>query len=210
MCIRDRKQGTLFIVTAPSGAGKTSLVNELLHQIKNLLVSVSHTTRPIRPSETNGKDYHFIDERRFLSMLSNGDFLETADVYGYKYGTSSKWVNAELGRGNDVILEIDWQGAIQIKDQFPSACSIFILPPSLEALIDRLHKRQQDDDETIARRMAQAKEVISHVKDADYAVVNDRFDETVGEVSSIIQSRRLKIEAQMVNLANLLANLAKD
>ena len=204
------KQGTLFIVTAPSGAGKTSLVNELLHQIKNLLVSVSHTTRPIRPSETNGKDYHFIDERRFLSMLSNGDFLETADVYGYKYGTSSKWVSAELGSGNDVILEIDWQGAIQIKRQFPGACSIFILPPSLEALIDRLHKRQQDDDETIARRMAQAKEVISHVKDADYAVVNDRFDETVNEVSSIIQSRRLKIEAQMVNLANLLANLAKD
>ncbi len=204
------KQGTLFIVTAPSGAGKTSLVNELLHQIKNLLVSVSHTTRPIRPGETNGKNYHFIDERRFLSMLSNGDFLETADVYGYKYGTSSKWVSAELGRGNDVILEIDWQGAIQIKRQFPGACSIFILPPSLEALIDRLHKRQQDDDETIARRMAQAKEVISHVKDADYAVVNDRFDETVNEVSSIIQSRRLKIEAQMVNLANLLANLSKD
>ena len=204
------KQGTLFIVTAPSGAGKTSLVNELLHQIKNLLVSVSHTTRPIRPGEINGKDYHFVDERRFLSMISNGDFLETADVYGYKYGTSSKWVSAELGRGNDVILEIDWQGAIQIKRQFPGACSIFILPPSLEALIDRLHKRQQDDDETIARRMAQAKEVISHVKDADYAVVNDRFDETVNEVSSIIQSRRLKIEAQMVNLANLLANLAKD
>ena len=204
------KQGTLFIVTAPSGAGKTSLVNELLHQIKNLLVSVSHTTRPIRPGEKNGKNYHFIDERRFLSMLSNGDFLETADVYGYKYGTSSKWVSAELGRGNDVILEIDWQGAIQIKRQFPGACSIFILPPSLEALIDRLKKRQQDDDETIARRMAQAKEVISHVKDADYAVVNDRFDETVNEVSSIIQSRRLKIEAQMVNLANLLANLAKD
>ena len=204
------KQGTLFIVTAPSGAGKTTLVNELLHQIKSLLVSVSHTTRPIRPGETNGKNYHFIDERRFLSMLSNGDFLETADVYGYKYGTSGKWVSAELGRGNDVILEIDWQGAIQIKRQFPGACSIFILPPSLEALIDRLHKRQQDDDETIARRMAQAKEVISHVKDADYAVVNDRFDETVNEVSSIIQSRRLKIEAQMVNLANLLANLAKD
>ena len=204
------KQGTLFIVTAPSGAGKTSLVNELLHQIKNLLVSVSHTTRPIRPGETNGKNYHFVDERRFLSMISNGDFLETADVYGYKYGTSSKWVSAELGSGNDVILEIDWQGAIQIKRQFPGACSIFILPPSLEALIDRLKKRQQDDDETIARRMAQAKEVISHVKDADYAVVNDRFDETVNEVSSIIQSRRLKIEAQMVNLANLLANLAKD
>ena len=204
------KQGTLFIVTAPSGAGKTSLVNELLHQIKNLLVSVSHTTRPIRPGEKNGKNYHFIDERRFLSMISNGDFLETADVYGYKYGTSSKWVSAELGSGNDVILEIDWQGAIQIKRQFPGACSIFILPPSLEALIDRLHKRQQDDDETIARRMAQAKEVISHVKDADYAVVNDRFDETVNEVSSIIQSRRLKIEAQMVNLANLLANLSKD
>ena len=171
---------------------------------------MSHTTRPIRPGETNGKNYHFVDERRFLSMISNGDFLETADVYGYKYGTSSKWVSAELGSGNDVILEIDWQGAIQIKRQFPGACSIFILPPSLEALIDRLHKRQQDDDETIARRMAQAKEVISHVKDADYAVVNDRFDETLNEVSSIIQSRRLKIEAQMVNLANLLANLAKD
>ena len=204
------KQGILFIVTAPSGAGKTSLVNELLKQITNLAVSVSFTTRPIRPGEVNGKNYHFIDEIEFLNMHSNDDFLETADVYGHKYGTSKSSVKAEFEQGNDVILEIDWQGAEQVKNLFPKACSIFILPPSLEALTERLYKRQQDDSEIIEVRMDQAREVISHVTEADYVVVNDNFGEAVNDIIRIILSQRLRIDAQKVNLGNLLLDLATD
>ncbi len=204
------KKGILFIVTAPSGAGKTTLVNELLKQIANLAVSVSFTTRPIRPGEIDGENYHFIDEVEFLDMHSREDFLETADVYGHKYGTSKSSVSEEFERGNDVILEIDWQGAEQVKNLFPKACSIFILPPSLKALTERLYKRQQDDSEIIEVRMNQAREVISHVTDADYVVVNDKFDETVNDVISIIQSQRLEIEAQKANLANLLLDLTSD
>jgi len=204
------KQGILFIVTAPSGAGKTSLVNELLKQITNLAVSVSFTTRPIRPGEVNGKNYHFIDEIEFLNMHSNDDFLETADVYGHKYGTSKSSVKAEFEQGNDVILEIDWQGAEQVKNLFPKACSIFILPPSLEALTERLYKRQQDDSKIIEVRMDQAREVISHVTEADYVVVNDNFGEAVNDIIRIILSQRLRIDAQKVNLGNLLLDLATD
>ena len=204
------KQGILFIVTAPSGAGKTSLVNELLKQITNLAVSVSFTTRPIRPGEVSGKNYHFIDEIEFLNMHSNDDFLETADVYGHKYGTSKSSVKAEFEQGNDVILEIDWQGAEQVKNLFPKACSIFILPPSLEALTERLYKRQQDDSKIIEVRMDQAREVISHVTDADYVVVNDNFGEAVNDIIRIILSQRLRIDAQKVNLGNLLLDLATD
>ena len=204
------KKGILFIVTAPSGAGKTTLVNELLKQITNLAVSVSFTTRPIRPGEIDGKNYHFIDEVEFLDMHSREDFLETAVVYGHKYGTSKSSVSSEFKRGNDVILEIDWQGAEQVKNLFPKACSIFILPPSLKALTERLYKRQQDDSEIIKVRMNQAREVISHVTDADYVVVNDKFDETVNDAITIIQSQRLGIEAQKANLANLLLDLTSD
>ena len=204
------KQGILFIVTAPSGAGKTTLVNELLQQITKLSVSVSFTTRPIRPGEIDGKNYHFIDEVKFLDMHSKDDFLETADVYGYKYGTSESLVRAEFDHGNDVILEIDWQGAEQVKKVFPRACSIFILPPSLKTLTERLYKRQQDDSEIIEIRMNQAREVISHVKDADYVVVNDNFGETVDDVITIIRSQRLGIDAQKVNLAKLLQDLTTD
>ena len=204
------KKGILFIVTAPSGAGKTTLVNELLKQITNLAVSVSFTTRPIRPGEIDGKNYHFIDEVEFLDMHSREDFLETAVVYGHKYGTSKSSVGSEFKRGNDVILEIDWQGAEQVKNQFPKACSIFILPPSLKTLTERLYKRQQDDSEIIKVRMNQAREVISHVTDADYVVVNDKFDETVNDAITIIQSQRLGIEAQKANLANLLLDLTSD
>jgi len=204
------KQGILFIVTAPSGAGKTTLVNELLQQITKLSVSVSFTTRPIRPGEIDGKNYHFIDEVKFLDMHSKEDFLETADVYGHKYGTSKSLVRAEFEHGNDVILEIDWQGAEQIKKVFPRACSIFILPPSLKTLTERLYKRQQDDSEIIKIRMNQAREVISHVKDADYVVVNDSFGDTVDDLITIIRSQRLGIDAQKVNLANLLQDLTTD
>ena len=202
-------QGTLFIITAPSGAGKTTLVKEVLRRIPDLSVSVSYTTRPIRPSEVKGQNYHFIDEKTFSSMVSNNDFLEVAEVYGHKYGTSKSCVNTEFEKGNDVILEIDWQGAEQVKNLFQKACSIFILPPSLEELTDRLYKRRQDDNDTIEIRMAQAKEVISHFTDADYVVVNDKFDETVDNIVAIIRSQKLRVQNQRVNLANLMSDLAR-
>ena len=203
-------QGILFIITAPSGAGKTTLVKEVLKRIPSLSVSVSYTTRPIRPSEINGQNYHFVDEDTFLKMSSNDDFLEVAEVYGHKYGTSRLFVTRAFEQGDDVILEIDWQGAEQIKRLFQKACSIFILPPSLRALTDRLYKRQQDDSETIEVRMAEAKEVISHFTDADYVVVNDKFDETVEDIVTIIRSQRLRVQTQRENLANLMSDLTRE
>ena len=202
-------QGILFIITAPSGAGKTTLVKEVLRRIPDLSVSVSYTTRPIRPSEVKGQNYHFIDEKTFSSMVSNNDFLEVAEVYGHKYGTSKSCVNTEFEKGNDVILEIDWQGADQVKILFQKACAIFILPPSLEELTNRLYKRQQDDSDTIEERMAQAKEVISHFTDADYVVVNDEFDETVDDIVAIVRSQKLRVLTQRVNLANLISDLTR-
>jgi len=202
--------GTLFIITAPSGAGKTTLVKEVLQRIPDLSVSVSYTTRPIRPSEVEGQNYHFIDEDTFLSMISKNEFLEVAEVYGHRYGTSKSCVNTEFEKGNDVILEIDWQGAEQVKNLFKKACSIFILPPSLEELTDRLYKRQQDDNDTIEVRMAQAKEVISHFTDADYVVVNDKFDDTVDDLVAIIRSRKLRVQTQRVNLSNLMSDLTGE
>ena len=203
-------QGTLFIITAPSGAGKTTLVKKVLERIPDLSVSVSYTTRPIRPREVKGENYYFVDEGTFLDMTSNNEFLEVAEVYGYKYGTSKSCVNTEFQKGNDVILEIDWQGAEQVKNLFKKACSIFILPPSLEELTSRLYKRRQDDSDTIEVRMAQANEVISHFKDADYVVVNDKFDETVDDIVAIIRSQKLRVQNQMVNLANLMSDLRKE
>ncbi len=203
-------KGTLFIITAPSGAGKTTLVKKVLERIPDLSVSVSYTTRPIRPREVKGENYYFVDEDTFLDMTSNNEFLEVAEVYGYKYGTSKSCVNTEFQKGNDVILEIDWQGAEQVKNLFKKACSIFILPPSLEELTSRLYKRRQDDSDTIEVRMAQANEVISHFKDADYVVVNDKFDETVDDIVAIIRSQKLRVQSQRVNLANLMSDLAKE
>ena len=203
-------QGILFIITAPSGAGKTTLVKEILKRIPSLSVSISYTTRPIRPSEINGENYHFVDESTFQTMSSNNDFLEVAEVYGHKYGTSKSFVHKEFEQGNDVVLEIDWQGAEQVKSLFKKACSIFILPPSLKELTDRLYKRQQDDSVTIEVRMAQAKEVISHYTDANYVVVNDIFDETVEDIVAIIRSRKLQVQTQKLNLANLMADLTKE
>ena len=164
--------GKLFIITAPSGAGKTTLVHELVSQDKNLSVSVSHTTRPARAGEENGVNYHFIEKSEFTTRLSEGDFLESAEVYGYHYGTSQLWVSEQLNKGLDVILEIDWQGAQQIRKLYPDTCSIFILPPSIEALTERLTERAQDDSETIDNRMQQAKGVMEHVAEANFVVVN--------------------------------------
>ena len=203
-------KGELFIVSAPSGAGKTSLVDALVSENSRLCVSVSHTTRPKRPKEQDGINYHFIEKARFLSMLEAGEFLESAEVYGHHYGTSEKWVAQQLEEGLSVILEIDWQGAAQVRTQFPQSCYIFIVPPSLEALTDRLRKRAQDDNAIIARRMKEARDVMQHVTDADFLVVNEDFATALVEMRAIIQARGLRVEAQQARLRPLLASLTED
>jgi len=204
------KKGKLLIVTAPSGAGKTTLVKALLDSDRSLCVSVSHTTRPRRPKEVDGVNYHFVDEASFLNMLHEGAFLESAEVYGHRYGTSQHWVNEQLNSGRHVILEIDWQGAAQVRNLHPGSYSIFILPPSLETLTQRLQERAQDSEETIAERMKQARSVIQHVCEADYIVVNDDFDTALADMHAIIRSTSLKASAQQENLAGLLRSLTSD
>ncbi|PCJ25190.1 MAG: guanylate kinase [SAR86 cluster bacterium] len=202
-------KATLFIVTAPSGAGKTSLVKALVEHDERLCVSISHTTRPKRPSEQDGVNYHFVDESSFMEMLRAGEFFESAEVYGNHYGTSQTWVNQKLTEGTDVILEIDWQGAAQIRNLNPAACSIFILPPSLETLTTRLQERAQDDAETIENRMRQAADEISHVAEADFMVVNDDFNTALNDIRAIIRSHRLTAKAQQANLSELLTGLSR-
>ncbi len=201
--------GIFYIVTAPSGAGKTTLVNAAVENDNSICVSVSHTTRPARPGEVDGVNYHFVSEAEFLAMLERGEFLESAEVYGHRYGTSQSWVTEKLKSGLDVILEIDWQGAQQVRRLHPDACSIFILPPSVETLSQRLESRAQDDAETIDRRMRQAVNEITHVAESDYVVVNDDFDTAVADLRSIIRSRRLTVLVQEARQANLLDSLTR-
>jgi guanylate kinase len=203
-------KGKLIIVSAPSGAGKTSLVAALVADDDSLCVSVSHTTRPKRPKEEDGVNYHFTDEQTFLNMLQEGDFLESAEVYGHRYGTSQKWVNEQLEKGLDVVLEIDWQGAAQVRNLFPESCYIFILPPSLETLTERLRHRAQDDEAIIAKRMEEARAVIQHVCEADYMVVNDEFDVALADIRAILRAQGLTVTAQQYNLAELLTSLTRD
>ena len=203
-------KGKLIIVSAPSGAGKTSLVAALVADDDSLCVSVSHTTRPKRPKEEDGVNYHFTDEQTFLNMLQDGDFLESAEVYGHRYGTSQKWVNEQLEKGLDVVLEIDWQGAAQIRNLYPESCYIFILPPSLETLTERLRHRAQDDEAIIAKRMEEARTVIQHVCEADYMVVNDEFDVALADIRAILRAQGLTVTAQQYNLAELLTSLTRD
>ena len=198
-------RGTLFIVTAPSGAGKTSLVKALIESEQQLRVSVSHTTRASRPGEKDGVNYHFVDEAAFMEMLRAGDFFESAHVYGNHYGTSQLWANQQLEAGLDVILEIDWQGAVQVRNLDPNACAIFILPPSLETLKTRLLDRAQDDTETIEKRMSEAVTEISHVAEADFVVINDDFDNALEDLRAIIRSYRLTMKHQESSQAALLA-----
>lgn len=202
-------KGTLFIVMAPSGAGKTSLVNALIESEPRLRVSISYTTRTVRPGEVNGVDYHFVPSATFMDMLQQGDFLESAEVYGNHYGTSQTWVEQQLANNIDVILEIDWQGAAQIRKLIPDVCSIFILPPSLDSLSERLRERAQDDAGTIERRMRQARDEISHVAEADFIVVNDDFDTALQDIRAIIRSQGLTVVAQQRNLADLLTSLSR-
>ena len=201
-------RGTLFIVTAPSGTGKTSLVEALTEREQQLRVSVSHTTRIKRSGEEDGVNYHFVDEATFMEALQAGNFFESAHVYGNRYGTSKLWVNEQLEAGHDVILEIDWQGAVQVRNLDPNACSIFILPPSLETLKTRLQRRAQDDTETIEKRMSEAVTEISHVAEADFVVVNDDFNIALEDLSVIIRSTRLTKKRQKTNQAALLTSLA--
>ena len=201
-------RGTLFIVTAPSGAGKTSLVKALIEREQQLRVSVSHTTRAKRPGEEGGVNYHFVGEAAFMEMLRKGSFFESALVYGNHYGTSQLWVNEQLEAGLDVILEIDWQGAVQVRNLDPKACSIFILPPSLETLKIRLLNRAQDDTETIENRMSEAVAEISHVADANFVVINEDFDTALEDLCVIIRSCRLTMKYQETNQAALFASLA--
>ncbi len=200
-------KGTLFVVSAPSGAGKTSLVKALVEDTPNLQVSVSHTTRPQRPGETNGVNYHFVSPEQFAQMLDESAFLEHAEVFGNLYGTATKGVEALLAQGEDVILEIDWQGAQQIRRQIADAVSIFILPPSREILKERLEGRGQDSESVISGRMAQASEQLSHYVEFDYLVINDVFNTAVAELKSIVLSQRLRSERQSQSHAALIKSL---
>ena len=189
-------QGTLFIVSAPSGAGKTSLVKALREECPGLAVSVSHTTRAQRPGEQHGRDYFFVDREVFGRMVNDGEFLEHARVFDNQYGTARSTVEAALARGEDVILEIDWQGARQIRELMPACRSIFVLPPSREALEERLSARGQDDPATIVRRMADAISEMSHYAEYDYLVINDDFRVALGELRTIIAASRLHTPRQ--------------
>lgn len=199
--------GNLFIITAASGAGKTSLVKALLAKDAQLCLSISHTTRQPRPGEVNGEDYHFVDEAKFLQMLSEAQFLESAQVHGARYGTSQAAVDAPLAAGRDVILEIDWQGAQQVRTLYPQAISIFVLPPSVETLAQRLNNRGQDSSETIARRVAAAREEMRHVSEFDYVTINDNFDVALQDISAIIRTQRLATAAQLQRYASLIQTL---
>jgi guanylate kinase len=201
--------GNLYVIAAPSGTGKTSLVKTLTTNIANLSVSISHTTRAMRPNEQHGIDYFFVDKKQFTAMVDHGDFLEHATVFENYYGTSKRWVEDMQHQGVDVILEIDWQGHRQIKKLFPSSISIFILPPSLEVLRERLLKRNQDNADTIEKRLADVREAVSHVYEFDYVVMNDNFDRAVHDLTMIIAAGRLLVCAQRRKYETLIAHLAR-
>lgn len=189
-------QGTLFIISAPSGAGKTSLVAKILARMDNIQASISHTTRAARSGETDTVNYHFVSQQTFQSMVADSAFLEHAEVFGNFYGTSRQWVQETLNAGTDVILEIDWQGAEQVRQQFAQSKSIFILPPSKQALRERLNGRGQDDIEVINNRIAAATEEMSHYVEADYLVINDDFDLALEQLKGIISAQRCKMPIQ--------------
>jgi guanylate kinase len=196
--------GNLFIVCAPSGAGKTSLVNALLEREPEVELSVSYTTRAPRNGETDGVDYHFVTRDVFLAMTGRGEFLESAEVHGNLYGTSQAWIDARTREGRDIVLEIDWQGAQQVRRLAPSAVGVFVLPPSLEALRRRLTARGQDSSEVIEQRLANARDEIAHVEEFDYVIINQNFDVAVVDLVSIVRATRLKVTAQLTRHRDLI------
>jgi len=199
--------GNLYIVSAASGTGKTSLLNVLLQKEDNIVVSISHTTRQKREGEENGKHYHFVDAAQFEALIEQGDFLEHAKVFGNYYGTSQSSVQKQLETGVDVILEIDWQGAQQVRKLMPQAISIFILPPSRQALLDRLTGRAQDSEDVIMGRMNQAISEMSHYSEYDYVVVNDCFDTALNDLKSIFHSERLRMKCQANRYEDMISDL---
>lgn len=199
--------GQLYVVSAPSGAGKTSLVKALVEANADLAVSVSHTTRPKRPGEVDGINYHFVSVAEFNDLKEQGGFFEWAQVFDNFYGTSKQGVITQLNQGMDVILEIDWQGAAQVKQHMPDAVTIFILPPSTAALRERLTGRGQDDSSVIERRMQSARDEISHYGEADYVVLNDRFETALIDLQTIIKSQRLSQRHQSMRLTSVINDL---
>lgn len=196
-------QGVLFVVAAPSGAGKTSLVKALLQKDAAIRLSVSYTTRAPRPGEVNGVDYHFVSVEEFRQMAARGEFLESAEVYGNYYGTSQAWIAGEIAAGRDILLEIDWQGAAQVRRHFPEAVTLFILPPSIEALRQRLSSRGQDSHEIIEKRMAAARDDISHAGEFEYIIVNDDFDQALLDFLAVVRASRLVTSRQVQKLTPL-------
>jgi guanylate kinase len=202
-----RVSGKLFILSAPSGTGKTSLTKSLLRKNINLWLSISYTSRLMRPSEVEGHDYFFVERKVFEQMLGNGEFIESAEIYGNLYGTSQKWINEAIKSGKDILLEIDGQGAKQVRKIFSDVVSIFVLPPSLEVLKNRLKDRNQDSKEVIAKRMAAAKEEISHVSEYDYVIINDNMDIALRDLVSVVESERLRTSAQLARYHDLVEQL---
>lgn len=203
------KLGNLFILSAPSGAGKSSLIKALIEQRgkQSVQVSVSHTTRAPRPGEENGVHYHFVDQSEFKTLIEDGAFFEWAEVFGNYYGTSKQAIESQLAQGIDVFLDIDWQGARQVKDMMPQAIGIFILPPSKQELERRLNSRGQDSSEIIAKRMDEAVSEMSHYHEFDYLVVNQDFDTALAQIAQILDTSQLKMHAQSHNCTDLLKDL---
>ncbi|MBN9421926.1 MAG: guanylate kinase [Candidatus Accumulibacter sp. 66-26] len=199
--------GHLYIVAAPSGTGKTTLVRLLLENDPGIRLSISYTTRAPRAGEEDGREYHFVGVPDFLAKIGTGDFLEWAEVHGNYYGTSKTWIEAEMAAGRDVLLEIDWQGAQQVRKIFPAAIGIFILPPSLAELERRLSGRGTDSAETIARRMAAARDEMRHMAEFDYVIINDDLQQALGDLLSVARASRLSFKAQSQRHAALFANL---
>src|SRR6266581_1675471 len=199
--------GCLFVLAAPSGGGKTSLVRELLIREPGIRLSVSYTTRPPRPGEQDGVDYHFVDEARFKALENAGEFLEHAFVHGNWYATSAMWLKQQVAEGHDVLLEIDWQGAAQVRKLIASAVLIFILPPTLASLKERLERRGQDSNEVIARRLDAAREEMRHCGEFDYVIMNQDFARAVDDLSVIVRAARLTAARQQVRHAALITQL---
>ena len=199
--------GNLFVIAAPSGGGKTSLTRALLDRERGIRLSVSYTTRAPRPGEREGIDYHFVAADRFMALKAAGEFLEHAHVHGNWYATSGTWLKAEVDAGRDVLLEIDWQGAAQVRSLVPDSVHVFILPPSLESLQQRLVKRGQDDDATISRRLTAARDEIRHCKEFDYVIINQDFASAVDDLSAIVRSARLRGTQQRARYRALIDQL---
>ena len=201
------KPGNLFILSAPSGTGKTSLIEALSQTDIDLSLSVSYTSRSMRLGEVEGRDYYFVERKIFEHMLEHGEFLESAEVYGNLYGTSQKWINKAIDSGQDILLEIDTQGAQQVRRFFSNAVSIFVLPPSIKVLETRLRNRNQDCEEAIARRTAAARQEISHVREYDYVIINENLDKALRELVCVVQAERLRMAVQLVRHHDLVMRL---